>query len=49
MTPEVSAVRVTDAEFLDQGGVMQSAVLEIARDFRITMELKLIKSGRLLQ
>ena len=28
---------------------MQSAVLQIARRFRMTMELKLIKGGRLLQ
>ena len=49
MTPQVSAGSITDAEFLDQGGIVQSALLQIARRFRMAVELELIKGGRLLQ
>src|SRR5260370_15256093 len=49
MTPEVSASSVTDAELLDQGGVTQAAVLQIACCFRMVMELELVKGGGLLQ
>jgi len=49
MTAEVSAGSVTDAEFLDQRGIVQSALLQVVRGFRMAVQLKLIKSGRLLQ
>src|SRR6266851_1573747 len=49
MPPQISAGSVTDAEFLDQRGIMQSTVLQVARGFRMAVELKLIKSGCPLQ
>ena len=49
MPPQVPAGSITDAEFLDQGGIAQSAVLQIACRFRMAVELELIEGGRLLQ
>src|SRR5215467_1686201 len=49
MTPYVSAGSVTNAELRDDGGIVQSALLQIVRGFRMAVELKLIESGRLLQ
>ena len=46
MTPQSSAGSITDAEFLDQGGVVQSAMLEITRRFRMAMELELTTGKR---
>src|SRR4051812_18973904 len=49
MMPEVSSGGITDAEFLDQCGVMQTAVLQIADGYRMAVELELIKGGCFLQ
>ena len=49
MPPQVSAGSITDAEFLDQVGIVHSAVLQVADRFRMAVELELIESGRLLQ
>ena len=49
MAPQVSAGSITDAEFFDQGGIVQSALFQISGRFRMTMELKLIEGERLLQ
>ena len=49
MAPQVSARSVTDAEFFDQGGIAQSALLQIACGLRMEMELKSVEGGRLLQ
>ena len=49
MTSQVSAGSITDAEFLDQSGIAHSAALQIVCSLRMTVQLKLIKSGRLLQ
>ena len=49
MAPQVSAGSITDAEFFDDGGIVQSALLQIADRFRMAVELELIEGGRLLQ
>src|ERR1700722_146567 len=49
MPPQVSARSITDAEFLDQSGIVQSSVLQIAHRFGMAVELKLIKGGCFLQ
>lgn len=49
MTPQVSAVGIADAEFLDQGRIAYAALSEIEARFPVFLELPLIKSSRLLQ
>src|SRR5438552_14828777 len=49
MPPQVSAGSITDAHLLDQGGIVQTALLQIADRFRMAVELKLIEGGCLLQ
>ena len=49
MPPQVSAVSITDAHLLDQGGIVQTALPQIADRFRMAVELELIEGGRLLQ
>ena len=49
MPPQVSAGSITDAHLLDQGGIMQTALLQIADRFRMAVELELIEGGRFLQ
>jgi hypothetical protein len=49
MPTQISAGSITDAEFFDQSRIVQSAVLQIAHGFRVAVELKPIKGGRLLQ
>ena len=49
MTPPVSAGSITDAEFLNQSRITHSATFQIVCSFGIAVQLKLIKSGRLLQ
>ena len=49
MAPQVSAGSITDAHLLDQGGIVQTALLQIADRFRMAVELELIEGGRLLQ
>src|SRR6516162_884637 len=49
MPPQVSAGSITDAHLLDQGGIVQTALLQIADRFRMAVELELIEGGRLLQ
>ncbi len=48
MPPQVSAGSITDAHLLDQGGIVQTALLQIADRFRMAVELELIEGGRLL-
>lgn len=40
---------VADAQFLDRGGIAESALLQIAQRFGVAIELLLIKSGGLLE
>src|SRR5215831_9186631 len=47
MASQISAGSITNAEFFDQGGIVQSAVVQIASGFRMVMEL--VKGGCLLQ
>ena len=49
MPPQVSAGSITDAHLLDQGGVVQTALLQVADRFWMAVELELIEGGRLLQ
>src|SRR5438874_11745214 len=49
MSPQVPAGRIADAEFLDQCGIVQAAVLQIAHRLRMPLKLELIKGSRLLQ
>jgi hypothetical protein len=49
MTPQISAVGIAGAEFLDQGWIAHAALSEIQTRFLVLLELPLIKSGRLLQ
>ena len=49
MPPQVSAGSITDADLLDQSGIVQTALPQIADRFRMTVELEPIKGGRLLQ
>src|SRR3954470_22774480 len=49
MPPQVSAGSITDADLLDQGGIVQTALLQIPDRFRVAVELELIEGGRLLQ
>ena len=49
MTAQTSAGSVTDLEFADQGGIMHSALVEIAECFGVVIELLLIESGSLPQ
>src|SRR5215831_5914921 len=49
MTPQISAVGIAGAEFLDQGWIAHAALSEIQTRFLVVLELPLIKSGRLLQ
>jgi len=44
MTAENPAGCVTDLQFLDQGGIMQSALVEIEHRFGVVIELLLIES-----
>jgi hypothetical protein len=39
MAAQISAGSITNAEFVDQDGIVQSAVVQIARGFRMAMEL----------
>src|SRR5215472_12254732 len=43
VTPQISAGSIADTEFLDDGGILQSTVLQITGRFRMPMELKLIE------
>lgn len=49
MTPQISAGSITNAEFLDQSGIEQTPLLQIAHRFRMAMELELVKRSRLLR
>src|SRR6266478_1372601 len=40
---------VTDAQISDQGGIVQSALLQIAQRLRVAIELLLIEGGGLLE
>src|SRR5215468_11370391 len=49
MPPQVSAGSITDAYLLDQGGILQTTLPQIADRFRMAMELELIEGGGLLE
>ena len=49
MATQVPAGGVADAQFSDQGGIVQSALLQIAQRLRIAIELLLIEGGGLLE
>ena len=49
MMPQISAGSIADAEFFDEGGIAQSALLQILDRFGMAMELELIESGGLRQ
>ena len=49
MATQVPARGVADAQFSDQGGIVQSALLQIAQRLRIAIELLLIEGGGLLE
>ena len=49
VAPQVSARRIPDAEFFDDGGIVQSTILQISGRFRMAVELKLIEGERLFQ
>ena len=49
MPAQAPAGGITDPQFFDQGGIVQSALLEIAQCLGVAIELLLIESGGLLQ
>jgi len=49
MTTQVPAGGVADAQFSDQCGIVQSALLQIAQRLRVAIELLLIEGGGLLE
>jgi hypothetical protein len=49
MTAQAPAGGVADPQFLDQSGIVQSALVEVAQRLGIVIELLLIKSGSLLE
>jgi len=49
MAPQISAGRVTDAQFFDQVGIAQSTLLQIACGLRMEVKLKSVEGGRLFQ
>lgn len=49
MPAQASTGSVADAHFLDQGGVAQSALVQIAQRLGVATELLLIESGGLLE
>src|SRR5258707_3615970 len=49
MTPQISAGRIADAQFSNQGRMVNSALPEIAERLRILIQLVLIESGRLFE
>ena len=49
MTPQISAGRIADAQFSNQGRMVNSALPEIAERLRIVIQLVLIESGRLFE
>ena len=49
MTPQASAGGITDLQFPDQGGVVQSALFQIPPCLRVAIELPLVESGSLLE
>ena len=49
MSAQASAGGIANPQFLDQGGIVQSALLQIVQSLREAIELLLIESGGLLQ
>ena len=49
MSAQVAAGGIANPEVLDQGGIVQSALLQIVQSLREAIELLLIESGGLLQ
>jgi hypothetical protein len=44
MRAQVSAARIADAEFLDQGGIAQSMLPQVVNAFRMAVPFELIKT-----
>ena len=49
MTPQAPAGGIADPQFLDQGGIVQSALFKIPQRLGVAIELLLIESGSLLE
>src|SRR5467141_3320121 len=49
MTAQAPAWGITDAQFFDQGGIVQSALLQIAQRLRVAIQLLLIEGSGLLE
>src|SRR5207237_1659261 len=49
MPTQASTRGIADAQFLDRGGIVQSALLQILQRLGVPIELLLIKSGGLLK
>jgi hypothetical protein len=49
MSAQVSAARIADAEFLDQGGVAQSTLRQVVNAFRMAVQFEVIKTRGVLE
>src|ERR1700722_19609232 len=49
MRAQVSAARIADAEFLDQGGIAQSTLRQVVNAFRMAVQFELIKTRSVLE
>src|SRR5580693_280462 len=49
MATKISAMRITDAQFLDTSGITQSTLLQILCRFRMPVQLQLVESMRVFQ
>jgi hypothetical protein len=45
MRAQVSAARIANAEFLDQGGIVYSALRQVVNAFGMAVQFELIKAG----
>ena len=46
MRAQVAAVRITDAEFLDEGGIAHAALSKVLNAFVVAVQFQLIKGSR---
>src|SRR5438128_128509 len=49
MSPQVSAGGIADAQFFDEGGIAQPALLQIPHRLGMAVELQLVESGGFFQ
>ena len=49
MTAQAPTRGITDSQFFDQGGIVQSSLLKISQCLRVAFELLLIERGGLLE